>query len=52
MTIHFVYGKVVCMEGEGNHIPMVAAIEEGHHPQSEGLFSKKDYDRHPEEDYR
>jgi hypothetical protein len=29
------------MEGEGNQVPMVVAIEGGHHPQSEGSFSKK-----------
>jgi hypothetical protein len=50
MTVRVVYGQVVCMEGEGNQVPMVAAIEGGCHPQSEGLSSKKDYDHHPEED--
>jgi hypothetical protein len=38
------------MEGEGSQVPMVAAIEACHHPQSEGSFSKKDYDHCPEED--
>jgi hypothetical protein len=50
MTVCIVYGQAVCMEGEGNQVLMVVAIEGGHHPQSKGLFSKKDYDHHPEED--
>jgi hypothetical protein len=37
------------MGDEGSQVPMLAAIEEGHHPRSEGSSSKKDYDHHPEE---
>jgi hypothetical protein len=50
MTVHVVYGQAVCIEGEGNQVPMVVAIEGGCHSQSKGLSSKKDYDCHPEED--
>jgi hypothetical protein len=40
------------MQGEDIQGPMAVAIEGGHHPQSKGLSSKKDYDHHPEQDQK